>query len=327
MGYPNVRMRRLRSARWVRDLVAESNLSSADLVLPVFVCEGTGVEDKIEKMPGVMRYSCDRLVELAKGARDAGIKMLALFPVIEDFQKDERGSLAIDPENILCKAIARLKREVPGIGLMADVALDPYTTHGHDGIVVCGDVDNDVTNSVLVEQAIVLASVGCDVVAPSDMMDGRVGAIRFALESGKFVNTIIAAYGAKYASSFYGPYRDAVKSGRECYLDKKTYQMDYRNGAEALSECMLDEMEGADMLIIKPGIVCLDIISKVSAASRLPVLAYQVSGEYAMLRNAGEMGLFDYRAAMLECLIAMKRAGARGIICYDALGLSEILAA
>lgn len=325
--YPHTRMRRLRQAPWIRSLVAENHLKASDLIMPFFVCEGHKVVDPIVSMPGVARFSIDQLMPQVERSRDLGIKMIALFPVIDRSHKDAHGSMALDKNNIICRAIQALKARIPDIGIMADVALDPYTSHCHDGVLGCdGDVDNDETNCMLVQQALLLAESGCDAVAPSDMMDGRIGLIRRELERHGFFHTMIISYAAKYASSFYGPFREAVKSVRDCgYLDKKTYQMDYRNSAEALKEVLLDEQEGADMLIIKPGMPFLDVIHCVTQHSTLPVLAYQVSGEYAMLKHAASQGCFNYDDAMVEALTAFKRAGARGIISYAAMDVASRL--
>jgi porphobilinogen synthase len=347
----------MRTADWVRELIAETRLHPSDLILPIFVCEGQGIEDPIATMPGVSRLSIDKAVDMAKHCYDTGIKLIALFPSIDSSLKDEDGTLAFDENNIVCRAIREIKKRVPGIGVMADVALDPYTTHGHDGILVnhkiannkqvanigiVGNValnqhishveadsvvDNDQTVAALIKQSMVLARAGCDVVAPSDMMDGRVMMIRKALESEGHQDTIIMSYAAKYNSSFYGPFRDAVNSKRKdgSYLDKRTYQMDMRNSIEAMREIKLDEAEGADMIIVKPGMPFLDIITKAAEASTLPIIAYQVSGEYAMLKFAGLAGAMDYERSMLESLITFKRAGCRAILTYAALEIAERL--
>ncbi len=327
MTFPLVRMRRLRTSNWVRELIAETKLHPSDLILPMFICDGKGVEDPVATMPGISRLSIDKAVGTAKRCHDAGIKLVSLFASIDNSLKDEKGSLAFDENNIVCRAIREIKKQVPGIGVMADVALDPYTTHGHDGIVINGKVDNDETVEALTNQSLTLARAGCDVVAPSDMMDGRVVMIREALESEGFQDTIIMSYAAKYASSFYGPFRDAVKSKRSdgSYLDKRTYLMDIRNSIEAIREIELDESESADMLIIKPGMPCLDIIAQATQSSTLPIVAYQVSGEYAMLKFAGLAGAMDYESCMLESLIAFKRAGCRAILSYASLEVAGLL--
>jgi porphobilinogen synthase len=307
-------------------MVAESHLKASDLIMPFFVCEGVSVRDPVASMPGVFRMSIDVLVQQVLQARDLGIKMVALFPVIEQVQKDEWGSKALDADNIICRAIRAIKLQVPDIGVMADVALDPYTTHCHDGIIESGDVHNDKTIDVLVQQAILLAESGCDAVAPSDMMDGRVAAIRDALEAKGLSNTLIISYAAKYASAFYGPFRDAVRSNKSCgYLGKQTYQMDYRNAREAEIEASLDLEEGADMLIVKPGMPFLDVIYRVTKVVDVPVLAYQVSGEYAMLQSAAQFSGMSYDVLLLESLYAFKRAGASAIISYAALDVAQRL--
>lgn len=325
MTFPLVRMRRLRTSPWIRELVAETRLHPSDLILPMFVREGRGVEEPIETMPGTSRLSIDKAVDTAKRCRDAGIKLIALFPTIDKELKDEKGSLALDDKNIVCRAIREIKKHVPEIGVMADVALDPYTTHGHDGIVINGKVDNDETLEALVGQSMALARAGVDVIAPSDMMDGRVVMIREALESEGFHDTMIMSYAAKYSSAFYGPFRDAVKSNKNNYLDKRTYQMDTRNVLEALREIEMDESEGADMLIVKPGMPYLDIIAKATESSSLPIVAYQVSGEYSMLKFASLAGAVDYEKCMLESLIAFKRAGCRGVLSYAALEMAGLI--
>ncbi len=326
--YPDVRMRRLRKAPWIRDLVAENHLKPSDLIMPFFVCDGVGISEEIKTMPNIFRLSVDMLVQSVKMAWDIGIKMVALFPVVEVGNKDDTGSYALDKNNVLCKAVKMIKKEVPNIGVMVDIALDPYTLHCHDGIFDGFDVDNDKTIDVLVKQSIMMAEHGCDVLAPSDMMDGRIGAIRMALEERKFDATIIASYGAKYASSFYSPFRDAVKSNRNCEdggFNKKTYQMDYRNGIEAQHEVELDIDEGADMVIIKPGMPCLDVVYRVSQNCMRPVLAYQVSAEYLMLNLLKTICDKNYDDIILESLYSFKRAGARGIITYAALDVAKRL--
>lgn len=320
-------MRRLRSTPWIRELVAETRLHARDLIWPVFVHEESG-NTPIAALPGVERFSVDGLIEAAKKARDAGIPALAIFPVVPTTKKTDDVREALNQDNLICSAIAAVKKAVPDIGIIADVALDPYTTHGHDGIVVNGDVANDETVAVLCEQAFVLAQAGADIVAPSDMMDGRVAAIRDALDDADFSGTSILSYTAKYASAFYGPFRDAVGSKSSLgKADKRTYQMNPANAREALLEGELDAFEGADMLMVKPGTLYLDIIAKLREKSLLPVFAYHVSGEYAMVKLAGQQGLFDGDAAMLESLICMKRAGAQAILTYAALDVAKSLKA
>ncbi len=325
--FPATRMRRLRAATWSRRLVRETTLTTDDLILPLFVVEGTGVRQPIQSLARVERLSIDQVIETAKTARDLGIPALALFPAIETSLKDAEGREAINPKNLLCRAVRALKTAVPEIGIICDVALDPYTTHGHDGLFVDDDVVNDATVEVLVKQAQTLAEAGCDVVAPSDMMDGRIGAIRTMLEAKGFVSTMILSYAVKYASAFYGPFRDAVGSkGALGTKGKHTYQMDAGNVDEALREASLDVEEGADMIMVKPGMPYLDVIAAVKAHVNVPVLAYQVSGEYAMLANAAAAGAFDHVAAFREALVSFRRAGASAVLTYAALDVARALA-
>ena len=324
--FPAVRMRRLRATAWRRRLVRETVLAADDLVQPLFIVEGTGVRQPVKSLPGVDRHSIDLALVAAKEAESLGIPALALFPVIDGALKDDQGREAVNPKNLLCRAVAAIKKAVPEIGIICDVALDPYTTHGHDGIFDGDDVINDATVAVLVKQALVLAEAGCDIVAPSDMMDGRIGAIRRTLEDRGFVNTMILSYAIKYASAFYGPFRDAV--GSKATLGpkgKQTYQMDPANTDEALREAALDVAEGADLIMVKPGLPYLDVIAAVKAEINVPVLAYQVSGEYAMLAHAAGNGAFDRAAATLESLLAMKRAGASAIFTYAAMDVARAL--
>ena len=321
-----VRPRRNRKADWARRLLAESKLTVDDLVWPVFLCEGTGAREPIASMPGVVRYSVDEAIHAAEHAMRLKIPALALFPNTDPKLRDERGSEALNPDNLVCRALTAIKREFPDLGLAADVALDPYTSHGHDGLLVDGKILNDETVAVLVEQAKVLAAAGADVVAPSDMMDGRVGAIRQALDASGFVDTQILSYAAKYASCFYGPFRDAVGSNATLQGDKRTYQMDPANTDEALRECALDVEEGADMLMVKPGLPYLDVLWRVKEFFGLPTLVYQVSGEYSMIEAAARNGWIDGEKAMLESLTAFKRAGADAILTYFAPRAAERLA-
>ena len=325
--FPATRMRRLRAALWRRRLVRETVLTADDLVQPVFVVEGAGVREAIAALPGNYRLSVDQAIKTAQEAYDLGIPALALFPVVDVGLKDEQGREAVNPKNLLCRAVTAIKKAVPDIGLICDVALDPYTVHGHDGIFEGDDVVNDKTVTVLVKQAIVLAQAGCDVVAPSDMMDGRIGAVRSALEQNGLVNTMIMSYAVKYASAFYGPFRDAVSSKATLgSKGKHTYQMDAANSDEALREAVLDVAEGADMIMVKPGMPYLDVLAKVKANVNVPVLSYQVSGEYNMLMFAGANGAFDQTAAMLEALVAFKRAGATAIFTYAAMDVARTMA-
>ena len=318
--FPATRMRRNRRDPWSRSLVSEHTLSVKDLIYPVFVTEGSGITVEVASMPGVFRYSIDRLVPVAERARDLGIPVLAIFPVIESSKKTPDGREAFNPAGLVPRAVSALKQRVPEIGVMTDVALDPYTSHGQDGLIdEEGRILNDSTVKVLVEQALMQAQAGVDIVAPSDMQDGRIGAIRAALESNRLIDTRIMSYAAKYASAYYGPFRDAVGSaGSLGKSDKKTYQMDPANSNEALREVALDIEEGADMVMVKPGLPYLDIVWRVKAEFGMPTFAYQVSGEYAMLKAACANGWLDERKAVLEAMIAFKRAGADGVLTYYA---------
>ncbi|BCX19094.1 MAG: delta-aminolevulinic acid dehydratase [Geminicoccaceae bacterium] len=325
--FPSTRLRRLRRTPWARALVAEHVLRPADLVQPFFVLEGRGRREPVPSLPGIERLSIDLLIPQVERCARLGIPMVALFPCTPAERKTVDGREAWNPENLLCRAIRALKKEVPEIGVMGDVALDPYTTTGQDGIVRDGVILNDETIEALVRQALCQAEAGCDVIAPSDMMDGRVGEIRKALDSAGHAQAIILAYAAKYASAFYGPFRDAVGSASALgKADKKTYQMDPANAAEALREVALDIAEGADMVMVKPGLPYLDVIVRVKEAFGVPTLAYHVSGEYAMVKAAAERGWLDGPACMTECLLAFKRAGADGILTYAALEVAERLA-
>ncbi len=324
--YPRTRLRRLRQHAWSRRLVAEHRLAAADLVQPLFVLDGKDCRQPVTSMPGIDRLSVDLLLPLAERALELGIPALALFPVTPLDCKSEDGQEAWNEDNLICRAIRALKRRFPELGLIGDVALDPYTSHGQDGILRDGAIVNDETVAALIRQATCLAAAGCDVVAPSDMMDGRIGAIRAALDEAGFEQTLVLSYAAKYASAFYGPFRDAVGSAAALgRADKKTYQMDPANAAEALREVAMDIAEAADMVMIKPGLPYLDVIGRVKEAFQLPTLAYQVSGEYAMLKAAAERGWLDGEAAMLESLLAFKRAGADAILTYAALEVAPRL--
>lgn len=319
--FPRTRLRRNRQASWVRELTAQNRLVPSDLILPLFVIEGKNKEEKILSLPGVSRFSIDLIVKKAKEAQKLGIPALMLFPATNQKLKDASGKEALNSENLVCRTIAEIKNAVPEIGVIADVALDPYTSHGHDGIInENGEIDNDVTIEILCEQALTQTQAGCDVVAPSDMMDGRIGVIRDYLDSHNFTNIMIMSYAAKFASAFYGPFRDAVGSASNLKKsDKKTYQMDFRNSLEAMREIELDVAEGADSIIIKPGMPYLDIVSQAAQNFSLPIIPYQVSGEYAMLKIAAENGAFDFEQAFFESLIAFKRAGSSAIITYGAI--------
>ena len=324
-AYPAVRLRRNRFDSWTRRLVAENALTVDDLIWPIFVREGSGVREPVASMPGVERLSIDLAVAAAEEARALGIPAIALFPVTPPERKDEEGTESTNPENLMCRAARAIKTAVPEIGLVGDVALDPYTSHGHDGVIRNGYVANDETVAVLCRQAVVQAEAGIDVIAPSDMMDGRVGAIRAALDAAGFIHTRIMAYAAKYASAFYGPFREAVGSGSALKGDKKTYQMDPANTDEALREVALDLAEGADMVMVKPGMPYLDILRRVRETFHVPTFAYQVSGEYAMIAGAAERGWLDGERAMMESLLAFKRAGANGVLTYFAPAAARLL--
>jgi porphobilinogen synthase len=317
-AYPRVRMRRNRRHDWSRRLVAENVVTAADLIWPVFVMEGNGRE-AIPSMPGIDRLSIPALIDAAGEAAALGIPLVAVFPVTPLKLKDEQGKEALNPENLVCRAVRELKRALPGLGVLCDVALDPFTSHGHDGVLRDGDVANDETVEILCRQAIVQAEAGCDVIAPSDMQDGRVGAIRDALDAKGLTHVRIMSYAAKYASAFYGPFRDAIGSKSNLgKADKRTYQMDPANTDEALREVALDIAEGADMVMVKPGLPYLDIVRRVKDEFRLPTYAYQVSGEYAMLKGAVERGWLD-ESVILETLLGFKRAGADGVLTYAAV--------
>ena len=326
-SFPAIRMRRGRSAPWIREMLAENRLHPSDFIWPLFICEGKGSEEPIATLPGVSRWSVDRLAEKAREARDLGIPCVALFPNTPANLRSEDAREAFNPDNLICRAIRAIKYAVPEVGVLTDVALDPYTAHGHDGLTDDrGRVLNDETSAVLVEQALVQAAAGADIVAPSDMMDGRVGAIRAGLEREGHTEVAIMAYAAKYASAFYGPFRDAVGSRGLLKGDKRGYQMDPANGAEALREVALDIAEGADMVMVKPGLPYLDIVSAVKREFGVPTFAYQVSGEYAMLETAAQSGAGDRDDLILETLMAFKRAGATGVLTYHAADAARLLA-
>ncbi|HYD12106.1 MAG TPA: porphobilinogen synthase [Allosphingosinicella sp.] len=325
--YPALRLRRTRAAPWSRAMVAETSLSPSDLIWPLFIAEGGGVEEPIASLPGVSRWSVDLIAARAKEARALGIPCIALFPNTPQGLRSEDAREALNPDNLICRAVKAAKDAAPEVGVLTDVALDPYTSHGHDGIVdPFGYVLNDETSAVLADQALVQADAGADIIAPSDMMDGRVGAIRGALEEAGHVNVQIMAYAAKYASAFYGPFRDAVGSRGLLKGDKKTYQMDPANALEALREVALDLAEGADTVMVKPGLPYLDIVRRVKERFEVPVFAYQVSGEYAMIEAAAAAGAGDRDALVLETLMAFKRAGCAGVLTYHAPLAARLLA-
>jgi porphobilinogen synthase len=320
-----IRPRRNRKADWTRRLVAESVLTADDLIWPLFLVEGSKTRVAVPSMPGIERLSVDEAVREAERAAKLGIPCLALFPYTDPKLRDEDGSEALNPDNLVCRAIRAIKQAVPEVGVLCDVALDPYTSHGHDGLLRDGIIINDETVDVLVRQALVEAEAGADIIAPSDMMDGRVGAIRAELDAATFTDVSIMAYAAKYASAFYGPFRDAVGSSKTLTGDKRTYQMDPANTDEALREFELDIAEGADMVMVKPGMPYLDVLQRVSETFAVPTFAYQVSGEYAMIMAAAQNGWLDGERAMMESLTAFKRAGAAGVLSYFAPRVAEKL--
>lgn len=323
--FPSTRLRRIRMKEFSRRLVSENNLSVNDLIWPLFVCEGNNIADKINSMPGVFRYSIDNILKELETAVKLKIPAIALFPQIDSGMKDEKGSEATNENNLICRTIKSIKKNFPDLGVICDVALDPYTNHGHDGLVVNNIVDNDTTLEVLEKQALVQAVAGCDIIAPSDMMDGRVARIRNILDENKFQNTLILSYAAKYASKFYGPFRDAISSsGNLKGGSKSTYQMDMANSNEALREVALDIQEGADMVMVKPGMPYLDIIHRIKSEFNIPTFAYQVSGEYAMIKGAINNNWLDSQV-IKESLLSFKRAGADGILTYFAKEIAEDL--
>jgi porphobilinogen synthase len=321
------RLRRNRKADWARRLVRENRLSADDLIWPIFLVDGDAVRQPVASMPGVERLGLSEAVRTAERAAELRIPALALFPYTDPALRDEHGSEALNARNLVCCAVRAIKAAVPELGVVTDVALDPYTSHGHDGILRGGTVVNDETVAVLTRQALLQAEAGADIIAPSDMMDGRVGAIRDALDSAGFQDVQIMAYAAKFASAFYGPFRDAVGTSKTLVGDKRTYQMDPANADEALREVALDLAEGADMVMVKPGLPYLDIVQRVKEAFSVPTFAYQVSGEYAMIQAAAENGWLDGERAMMESLLAFKRAGADGILTYFAPRAAEALKA
>jgi len=316
-SYPNVRLRRNRKSDWSRRLVQESNLSSNDLIWPIFIKEGKNIKEPIKTMPGVYRYSLDKIENLVEKALKKEIPMIALFPNTPSSKKNKNGSEALNKNNLVCKALRLIKKNFKEIGIMCDVALDPYTSHGHDGLIKKNYVDNDSTVKILIKQSLLQAQMGCDVIAPSDMMDGRIGQIRKALDKNGYTKTQILSYAVKYASNFYGPFRDAIGSKKKLKSDKKTYQMDFNNSKEALREVALDISEGADFVMVKPGMPYLDIIKLIKDNFKIPVFAYQVSGEYSLIKNAINNGILKDES-IYESLVSFKRAGASAIITYFA---------
>lgn len=324
-SFPNSRPRRNRQAAWTRNLLRENQLSVNDLIWPLFVQEGENTSTDIDSMPNVKRWTIDLIVEKAALAKELGIPAIAIFPQTPADKRTEDAYEGVNPDNLVCRAVRAIKSQVPDIGVICDVALDPYTSHGQDGLIRDGYVDNDLTLEALVKQAHVQATAGCDILAPSDMMDGRIAAIRKMLENKKMPNVGIMSYAAKYASAFYGPFRDAVGSTGALKGGKETYQMDPANTDEAIREVKMDIQEGADSIIVKPGMPYLDIIEKVTTELRFPTYAYQVSGEYAMIHAAAANGWLDLEKSMMESLLAFKRAGASGIWTYFAPDVAKIL--
>ncbi len=318
--FPSTRLRRVRNSDWVRRLVSENNLSANDLILPIFLTEGKNKKEKIKTMPGIFRYSLDKLSSILDEAEKFKIPMIALFPNTSNHQRDSKGSEALNEDNLICRAIKLIKKKYNKFGVMTDVALDPYTSHGHDGIILNGKIDNDETLKILEKQALLQASVGSDVIAPSDMMDGRIGIIRKCLDKKKLKDTQILSYAVKYASNFYGPFRDAIGSKQKLIGDKKTYQMDMRNYTESLREVGLDIKEGADFVMVKPGMPYLDIISQIKQNFKIPVFSYQVSGEYSMIVNSIKNKSLNENV-VYESLISLKRAGSNAIVTYFALDI------
>ncbi len=322
--YPSTRLRRVRNSDWIRRLISENNLSVNDLILPIFLKEGKNKIEKIKSMPGIYRYSIDKLPVILDKAVKYKIPLVALFPQTPQNKKNKYGSEALNENNLICRGIKFIKKKYKNLGVMTDVALDPYTSHGHDGVIVNEKIDNDETLKILDKQAVLQASMGSDIIAPSDMMDGRIGVIRKSLDSKKFIDTKILSYAVKYASNFYGPFRNAVGSKSKLKGDKKTYQMDIRNYTESLREVGLDIKEGADFVMVKPGMPYLDIISLIKQNYKIPVFSYQVSGEYSMIINAIQKKIL-IEDAIYESLISLKRAGSNAIITYFALYMAKKL--
>ena len=324
-AYPALRMRRNRKADWIRRLVSEHNLSANDLILPLFIKDGIQKKDSIKSMPGVYRYSIKEISKMVEKACKLKIPLVALFPYTKLSKKNANGSEALNENNLVCRAVKALKKEFKNdIGIMCDVALDPYTIHGHDGILKNKKIDNDLTVEILIEQSLLQAEMGCDIIAPSDMMDGRIGQIRKALDKKGLSDTHIVSYAVKYASNFYGPFRDAVGSKKILKSDKKTYQMDFKNSNEALREVAMDIKEGADIIMVKPGMPYLDIIKSVKDNFKIPIFSYQVSGEYSLIKNGINKGIIN-QDAILESLVSLKRAGSNAIVSYFSLEVANQL--
>ena len=322
--FPSTRLRRVRNTSWVRRLISENNLSVDDLIMPIFIREGKNKIEKINSMPGVFRYTVDKLDKILFQIQKNKIPLVALFPYTENSKKDKLGSEALNKNNLICKSIKYIKRRFKNVGVMTDVALDPYTSHGHDGLLKKNEIINDETIELLVEQALLQAQAGSDIIAPSDMMDGRIGKIRGVLDKNNFKNVKILSYAVKYASSFYGPFREAVGSKKKLIGDKKTYQMDFKNSNEALREVGLDIKEGADFVMVKPGMPYLDIIRLIKDNFKIPVFSYQVSGEYSMIKNAVNRN-FLTKEVIPESLMSLKRAGSSAMVTYFALEIAKKL--
>ena len=324
--FPRTRLRRNRQSPWCRNLISETELSINDLILPLFITEGKKIVENIRSLPSVKRYSIDAVVKKIEEVKNLNIPAVALFPYVEKKLKTFDGKEALNKNNLICRTIREVKKNFPEIGLICDVALDPYTTHGHDGILKKNYIANDETIEVLSQQALIQAEAGADIIAPSDMMDGRIGVIRDRLDNEGFDKTIILSYAAKFASNFYGPFRDAVGSSKTLgKTDKKTYQMDYKNSDEAIREVAMDINEGADMVMIEPALPYLDVISKIKQKFNIPIFAYQVSGEFSMLKFGEKEKIIDYEKCLHESLIAIKRSGASAIFCYGAIDIAKNL--
>ena len=324
--FPRTRLRRNRQSPWCRNLISETELSIKDLILPLFITEGKKIVENISSLPSIKRYSIDTVVKKIEEVKNLNIPAVALFPYVEKKLKTFDGKEALNKNNLICRTIREVKKNFPEIGLICDVALDPYTTHGHDGILKKNYIANDETIEVLSQQALIQAEAGADIIAPSDMMDGRIGVIRDRLDNEGFGKTIILSYAAKFASNFYGPFRDAVGSSKTLVkTDKKTYQMDYKNSDEAIREVAMDINEGADMIMIKPALPYLDVISKIKQKFNIPIFAYQVSGEFSMLKFGEKEKIIDYEKCLHESLIAIKRSGASAIFCYGAIDIAKNL--
>ena len=323
-SYPSTRLRRVRNSAWIRRLTSEHDLTVNDLIQPIFIKEGKNKVEKIKSMPGVFRYSLDKIDSILKKINFYKIPVVAIFPQIPNNKKDANGSEALNKNNLVCRTIKKIKKKYPKLGIMTDVALDPYTNHGHDGIISNGRIDNDETIKILIKQAILQSKAGSDIIAPSDMMDGRIGKIRGSLERESLNNIIILSYAVKYASNFYGPFRDAIGSKKKLKGDKKTYQMNYKNSNEALREVGYDINEGADIVMVKPGLPYLDIIRSIKDNFKIPIIAYQVSGEYSLLKN-GIKNKNINEEAIIESLISFKRSGASAIVTYFAIDIAKKL--